>query len=70
MTPDDVKARVNALRVTWEQTQDEERCHAIEDGLYQDVLEAIAGGPPSFWGAELAREALKTAEIRFPRHCA
>lgn len=47
---------------------DAEQAHSREDSLHQWVLRGIGGGAP-LPGA-LAQEALKTAEIDFPRWCA
>jgi hypothetical protein len=47
--------------------RDDEKAHGMEDALWQDVLRAIAKG--SRKSRVLAREALKTLQIKFPRHC-
>ncbi len=48
---------------------DDEAAHAAEDALHQLVLHAIANGEcPQ--PQECAREALKTRQIEFARHCA
>ena len=44
---------------------DDEKAHSMRDDLWQDVLEALADE-----GSELAREALKSEDIRFCRWCA
>ena len=46
---------------------DFEMAHEMEDDLYRDVLkEMVAGNPES---KEMARIALQTREINFPRYC-
>ncbi|MGM9908886.1 MAG: hypothetical protein ACI31O_03505 [Limosilactobacillus vaginalis] len=46
---------------------DFEMAHEMEDDLYKDVLkEVVAGNPES---KEMARIALQTREINFPRYC-
>lgn len=47
---------------------DSERAHSREDKLFEDVLQAIADGceAPSV----LAREALESIKLDFPRWCA
>lgn len=47
---------------------DAESAHGLEDALYKAVLTAVAEGAPN--AAELAREALKTKELKFPRYTA
>lgn len=44
---------------------DPESAHSSEDDLHQDVLKAIANGATN--PAELAREALKSLKLDFPR---
>lgn len=44
---------------------DEEIAHAKEDALHQDVLSAVAAGHPD--SVELARIALETTTLEFPR---
>jgi hypothetical protein len=65
MTTDEVRARVAEIAST---ADDYEAAHSGEDRLYRDVLEAISAGAPN--AAELASEALKSRELRFPRVCA
>jgi hypothetical protein len=48
--------------------KDPECAHAGEDGLHYDVLCAIAHGAEN--AQALAKEAIKTSEIHFPRWCA
>ncbi len=50
------------------ESADDEVAHGDEDALWENVLEAIAGGAPD--PAALASEALKTREIKFARWCA
>lgn len=47
---------------------DSELAHSNEDLLYWSVLDAVANGNPN--AVEMAKEALKTKEIDFPRWCA
>jgi hypothetical protein len=47
--------------------RDDEKAHGAEDDLFRDVLKAIAKGSKK--SRELAREALKSLEVRFTRHC-
>lgn len=63
MTVDDVKKRLALIRV--EAETDDETAHAAQDGLYTDVLQAIADGAEDASG--LAREALRVREIEFSR---
>jgi len=46
---------------------DDESAHGHEDDLHKDVLRAIANGASS--PSLLARAALETSKIKFPRHC-
>jgi hypothetical protein len=48
--------------------RDEEVAHRDEDKLHVLVLQAIADGIEN--PAGFAREALKTRDLDFPRHCA
>lgn len=66
MTLAEVKNRLEAIAAT---AGDAEVAHGIEDRLHQDVLEAIARGNTALPGA-LAREALRSREIEFPRYAA
>lgn len=65
MTPQDVRGRVIEVAT---QVQDPEAAHSDEDKLLADVLQAIADGADD--PSALAREALRSLEIRFPRWCA
>lgn len=47
---------------------DPESAHSHEDSLHQDVLQAIADGCPE--PERLARAALRTLKMKFPRWCA
>lgn len=71
MTLKDARRRVNKIA---EMAGDPEVAHSEEDDFRTDVLRAIAGIDLSASGArtarQLAREALSTGEIRFPRWCA
>ncbi len=73
MTKDDVFWRL--AKIT-ELADDDEAAHVQEDKLHVDVLKAIGWthGEPTVeqmrQGVELAREALKSLEIRFGRYCA
>jgi hypothetical protein len=49
-------------------SNDGERAHSMEDDLREWVLEAIANGAPN--AVELAKAALETSAIDFPRWCA
>lgn len=66
MTVDEVRARVEAIRRL---ADDDERAHAEEDRLHQDVLEVIARTDTAD-AQKLAHEALMTRTIDFLRHCA
>jgi hypothetical protein len=44
---------------------DPECAHGVEDDIYRDALRAIAQGTDD--AAAIAREALKAADVRFPR---
>lgn len=61
----DVRKRVEQIR---SMSNDYEAAHAEEDVLYRDVLEAIAAGDRN--ARALAKEALQTKKIEFPRYCA
>lgn len=66
MTIDDVKklvAEIDAAKA------DYETAHSMEDHLYLKVLGAIALGKAES-AAELAAEALKAADLDFPRYTA
>lgn len=67
MTVEDVKAAVKQIRERC--GEDYESAHGMEDLLYKNVLRAIARGKAED-PKKLAAEALKTRNIKFPRHCA
>jgi hypothetical protein len=56
------------LRIGMAAKTDPEAAHGLEDKLYRDVLEEVAKGES--YGAELARAALRSRELMFPRRCA
>ena len=61
----EVIARVTKIRNL---RNDPEQAHAEEDKLFADVLEAIANGKAEE-PRGLARTALGTQKIKFPRRC-
>jgi hypothetical protein len=66
MTIAEVRFRVQTkIKVT--AGRDDEAAHSMEDDLFKDVLMAIAKGSKK--AQALAREALKSVKIEFPRHC-
>jgi hypothetical protein len=65
MTPEQVQQGVERIR---KMQDDDESAHSAEDGLREQVLEAIAAGAPD--AVTLAKEVLKTSEIHFARWCA
>jgi uncharacterized protein with von Willebrand factor type A (vWA) domain len=65
VTVDDVRAEVEAIRAI---ASDDERAHGREDELHQAVLVAISDGAAN--AVDLAREALKTQDVKFARWCA
>lgn len=65
ITLEEVLGRVEWIR---QNADDDETAHIAEDSLHLEVLEAIAAGASN--SADLAREALRTADIRFARWCA
>lgn len=69
MTLDEVSKRVEAIRKCWVVDQDEEKCHASEDHLYEEVLTSIVCGDCVDPKA-LAALALETKRLDFPRWCA
>lgn len=62
MTVEEVQERVEMIR---RNADDDERAHAREDALHQDVLRYFAAT-----GNSVAVEALKTLDIEFARWCA
>jgi hypothetical protein len=65
MTPEDVIARVQAIKV-----RDSEVAHGQEDDLHRDVLQWVADNCTDHNCSILARQALKTCELDFSRWCA
>jgi tellurite resistance protein len=65
VTVEDVRAEVEAIRAI---ARDDERAHGREDELHQAVLVAISDGAAN--AVDLAREALKTQDVKFARWCA
>ncbi len=65
LTIHDVVTRVKAIELM---SGDDEAAHGAEDKLWGDVLLSIQNG--STHPHELAREALKTKELKFSRWCA
>jgi hypothetical protein len=66
LTAKDVRKRVAHIKKIM---GDDESAHSEEDGLYGEVLAAIAGGTCED-PAACAREAIKTADLNFNRWCA
>lgn len=66
MTVADVTTRAKNIELV---AGDFEVAHSDEDDLHHDVLKAIADGNCDN-PAALAKEALKTLDIEFPRYCA
>lgn len=62
VTPDDVRFRVAEIAAM---ADDPEAAHGFEDSLWSEVLRAIAKGADD--PAGLARAALETLELDFPR---
>jgi hypothetical protein len=56
------------IKVIEAKKRDYETAHARENALHKKVLRAIAHGAEN--SQELAREALRTVNISFPRRCA
>lgn len=68
MTVDEIRRQVAEIRNAALVERDDEKAHALEDDLYDEVLQAIARGEPN--AKELAAEALQTQDLAFARHCA
>lgn len=66
MTPEQVRAEVAKIEAM---RGDDEAAHSAEDGLWLDVLKAIAKGECAD-PAAVAAEAIKTNDIDFSRWCA
>ncbi|MBD8087046.1 hypothetical protein HUK49_03580 [Limosilactobacillus sp. c11Ua_112_M] len=60
----EVKKTVNNIK---ESVVDFEGAHELEDDLYEAVLKEVVSGNPE--SKEMARIALQTKEINFPRYC-
>lgn len=60
----EVKEAVNNIK---ESVIDFEGAHELEDDLYEAVLKEVVSGNPE--SKEMARIALQTREINFPRYC-
>jgi len=66
MDLDYIKQKVNNIR---EIRGDAEGAHSYEDDLYSEFISHVAeSGSQEF--AAMAKEVLKTQEIKFPRWCA
>ena len=66
MTPAEVKQMVEEVAQTYDKYDDDERCHSMQDGIYEALLEAIADGSATD-PAGCAREALEIKRIEFAR---
>lgn len=67
MTPQDVRDRIAEIG---REARDPERAHLLEDGLYRDVLAAIANWKPEQGTLEyraLCQEALKSQDVDISR---
>lgn len=60
----EVKKTVNDIKKS---VVDFEGAHELEDDLYEAVLKEVVSGNPE--SKEMARIALQTREINFPRYC-
>ena len=66
MRLEEIQKRLKAIEdASW----DDEYAHILEDDLYREVLRHIAKGNASASPRELAKEALKSGEIKFTRYC-
>lgn len=65
MTVEQIREEIEKIKAS---NPDDEAQHGMEDDLYLAVLTAIANGALN--PTELAREAIKTQEMEFRRHCA
>ena len=63
----EVRARIAEIE---DCAPDAEKAHSLEDSLREDVLVAIAKARNLEAARALAREALKTSAMDFPRWCA
>lgn len=64
-TTQDVISEVESIK---SERRDYESAHSDEDELHVAVLKEVAAGNPE--AREMAREALKTLDIKFARYCA
>ena len=62
------KEVLNHVREVEENKYDPEKAHGMEDDLHRAVLAEIAKGAKN--AQQLAKLALKTCDIEFPRRCA
>ena len=67
MTVEDINKSVQEIANS---TGDPEMAHSMEDGLFVEVLTAIAEGKHPLNASRIAEAALKSKEIEFPRWCA
>lgn len=67
LSVDEVEAEVERIGTM---SRDYEAAHGAEDSLYEDVLKAIAKGCNQFHAQKLAKAALKTKKLSFPRYTA
>ena len=62
---DAIDSRLDEIRITIEQHEDNGGAHKLEDDLWKDALEAIAGRYPE--PQPLAKQVLETRDIKFAR---
>jgi hypothetical protein len=62
VTIEEVRERLAIIR---RNADDDEKAHALEDALHQDVIRYFAAT-----GNEVAKEAIRSLEIEFSRSCA
>lgn len=65
MTVKEIKKTIKQIK---ELASDPESAHTVEDDLYFSVLEEISKNPSN--AQVLAKKALKTKKVDFPRWCA
>ncbi|MDB5452405.1 MAG: hypothetical protein JWO33_983 [Caulobacteraceae bacterium] len=65
MTVDDIRSRVVVVRVWAIDHEELEKAHKEEAKIWEDVLQAIADGAGQ--PAELAKAALETRYVKYPR---
>lgn len=68
MTLDEVCRRADTITRLAGADCDAEGVHSMEDDLYRDVLRAIASGADD--AQALAAEAVRVADVEYPRWCA